>query len=55
MMVDARQPADMSGFETNKLAQLQNMSNRNRGTAYYTWFQNHKETADIVDMRNIRD
>ncbi len=55
MMVDARQPADMSGFETNKLAQLQNMSNRNRGTAYYTWFQKHKETADIVDMRNIRD
>jgi len=55
MMVDARQPADMSAFEANKLAQLQNMSNRNRGTAYYTWFQMRKESADVVDLRNVRD
>ena len=55
MIVDARQPADMTVFESSKLEQLQNLSNRNRGTAYYTWFNQHKEMADIVDMRNVRD
>ena len=55
MTVDARQPVDMAGFESNKIAQLQNMSNRSRTSAYYTWFQKTREHADIIDKRNSRD
>ena len=51
MEVDARNDADMNEFETNKLSVMQNAASRTRSSAYYTWFRQYKENADIEDLR----
>lgn len=54
LRVNANKKADLNLFAAMKTMLMNSMSARNRGSAYYSWFQKIRENADIKDLRNNR-
>jgi len=53
--VGARTDASISAFAAERNAVMQNMSNKVRNQAFYTWFAKVKENSEIEDLRNKRN
>ncbi len=51
MVVDQRTDADMAAFKKDRAAHLRNLTSRFQQSAYYSWIQQVRENATIVDKR----
>jgi parvulin-like peptidyl-prolyl isomerase len=51
MVVDQRTVADMAAFKQNAPTHYQALSAKDRQNAFYTWYQNIRDNANIVDKR----